>query len=461
MVDGTSSPPRPRVRPGLRRLAYWVVPVLLLIAAWQLWDGVEARRFARERERVFPGNTLEPPRQRPMRTDDAASYYAAVNVAALGRAPQEGMERVPRVRAALLRGEQPSPEDAETLARLVTAYELPLRLLRDASTRPYFGDAPSVVEPALRFTGLQPTGRVAGAETLQLIAAGNAAAALDSLVARVRFLRAYDGDRRSFSVVTKGREMSDVALDASALINGAVLGGPALAALDDALAGAFDDDEIALALIDEARFAMPYLDGRRMLFTGPRMALFRGFSLARPAFRRAGVDVVRSFGEMLAAARQPWPQRLHAIARVDGAQPGWLQPAAWDIGAQMVAKAAAPAAAAGMAAARTLRVTLAIERQRNGGVAPPTLQYVSLTGNPDEYIDPFTGDRLRYVPDASGYVVYSVGRDFRDDGGNLTPDAPPTSAPGTVLPRDIGVRVDYRRAAATNASNSALNSPVR
>ncbi len=163
---------------------------------------------------------------------------------------------------------------------------------------------------------------------------------------------------------------------------------------------------------------------------------------------------------MLAAARQPWPERLHAIARVEGAPGGSLQPV-WDIGAQMLAKAAAPLAAAGMAAERALRVTLAIERQRNGGLAPPTLQDVSLTGSPDEYIDPFTGDRLRYVRDANGYVVYSIGRDFRDDGGNLTPDAPPTSAPGSVPPRDIGVRVDYRRAAATSASNSARNSPVR
>ncbi len=460
MVDGTSSAPRPRVRPGLRRLAYWVVPALLLIAAWQVWDGVEARRFARERERVFPGDTLEPPRQRPMRTDDAASYYAAVNVAAVGRAPSEGMGRIAPVRAALSRGEQPSPEDADALARLVGAYELPLRLLRDASTRPYFGDAPSVVEPALRFTGLQPTGRVAGAETLQLIAAGNAAAALDSLVARVRFLRAYDSDRRSFSVMTKGREMTDVARDASTLINGVGLAGPGVAALDAALADAYDDDEIALALLDEARIAMPYLDGRRMLATGPRSALFRGFSFARPAVRRAGADVVRRFGEMLAAARQPWPERLHAIARVEGAPGGSLQPV-WDIGAQMLAKAAAPLAAAGMAAERALRVTLAIERQRNGGLAPPTLQEVALAGDPDDFIDPFTGDRLRYVRNANGYVVYSIGRDFRDDGGNLTPDAPPTSAPGSVPPRDIGVRVDYRRAAATSASNSARNSPVR
>jgi len=36
-----------RVRPAIRRLAIWTLPVLVLIAAWQVWDGAEARRLQR------------------------------------------------------------------------------------------------------------------------------------------------------------------------------------------------------------------------------------------------------------------------------------------------------------------------------------------------------------------------------------------------------------------------------
>jgi hypothetical protein len=438
--------------------------MLLLIAAWQTWDGVEARRFARERERVFPGGIVEP-RQRPMRPDDAAAYYAAVNVAALGRAPDEGMNRIEPARAAVSRGEAPSPEDAEALARLVSAYALPLHLVREASSRPYFGDAPFVLEAAYRFTGLQPTGRAAGAETLQLIAAGDGAAALDSLVARVKFLRAYDGDRRTFAVFTKGREMSDIARDVSALINSATMTGPGVSALDAALAEAYDDDEIALALLDEARFQLPFLDGRRWL-RGPRMALLERLLplsfVVRPAARHVGVDVLAAFGEAVTAARRPWPERLHAIGRLEDRETPVFGPVLalpWRISEE--APRLASMVAAGLAAARATRLALAIERQRGGGVAPATLPTVELNGDAREYADPFTGGPLRYVRGDAGYVVYSVGRDFRDDGGTLTADAPATRAPGSVPPRDIGVRVDYRRAAATNASNNALNSPVR
>jgi hypothetical protein len=75
--------------------------------------------------------------------------------------------------------------------------------------------------------------------------------------------------------------------------------------------------------------------------------------------------------------------------------------------------------------------------------------------------DPFTGSMLRQVADAEGYVIYGVGPNGMDDGGMVTPVAEKWEAPGSGNPRDVGVRVRYRRAASISPSNSGLNSPVR
>jgi len=55
-------------------------------------------------------------------------------------------------------------------------------------------------------------------------------------------------------------------------------------------------------------------------------------------------------------------------------------------------------------------------------------------------LDPFTGKSLHYVRENDGYVVYSVGRDVRDDGGKLSPDLPPWQT-AARFPPDVGVRV--------------------
>ncbi|HLJ57486.1 MAG TPA: hypothetical protein VKT77_20780 [Chthonomonadaceae bacterium] len=40
--------------------------------------------------------------------------------------------------------------------------------------------------------------------------------------------------------------------------------------------------------------------------------------------------------------------------------------------------------------------------------------------------DPFTSQPLHYRRDGQGFVLYSVGQDLKDDGGNDTP--PPSGA---------------------------------
>ena len=71
-----------RVRPAIRRMVRIVVPVLAVIAAWQLWDNLEARRLGVELAPVMAASDVGagnvPPRDGG---DEAARYYAAAAVA--------------------------------------------------------------------------------------------------------------------------------------------------------------------------------------------------------------------------------------------------------------------------------------------------------------------------------------------------------------------------------------------
>ena len=63
-----------------------------------------------------------------------------------------------------------------------------------------------------------------------------------------------------------------------------------------------------------------------------------------------------------------------------------------------------------------MRIGLTLEQHyATHGVYPPSLDEVSyvLGGVP---VDPFTGEAYRYLPEADSFTLYSLGRNFEDDG---------------------------------------------
>ncbi len=72
---------------------------------------------------------------------------------------------------------------------------------------------------------------------------------------------------------------------------------------------------------------------------------------------------------------------------------------------------------------RTTLVTLAIEDWRisHGGQTPDSLSELTPAYMKSVPADPFDGNPLRYKKLPQGYVVYSIGRDKRDDGGKEQP----------------------------------------
>lgn len=72
---------------------------------------------------------------------------------------------------------------------------------------------------------------------------------------------------------------------------------------------------------------------------------------------------------------------------------------------------------------RTPRIALAIERYRLAkGSLPDKLDELVLTYLTEVSDDPFDRQPLRYKKLAKGYLVYSVGEDGKDDGGDEKKD---------------------------------------
>ena len=68
---------------------------------------------------------------------------------------------------------------------------------------------------------------------------------------------------------------------------------------------------------------------------------------------------------------------------------------------------------------RSLRVLNALLRlEQAGGGAEPTLADLGLP--PDVVTDPFNGEPLHFKKLVDGWLVYSVGANQQDDGGDLT-----------------------------------------
>jgi hypothetical protein len=83
---------------------------------------------------------------------------------------------------------------------------------------------------------------------------------------------------------------------------------------------------------------------------------------------------------------------------------------------------------------RCLSAVVAVQRHRlRHGQPPESLNAVdsALLGPASEPPDPFDGQPLRYKIEESRVLVYSVGPDGKDDGGNVDGSTPPQ-------PRDVG-----------------------
>lgn len=437
----------PRVRRRIRRMVTWVLPVLLLIAAWQIWDAVEARRVERALAPV-----LGPPVPYEIRaagTDEGAGrYYAAASIFAASLSPRERIQATPggpivdaasSIRDTLERGEVPTREALDLASEQIEQGRSVFDLLARASELPFQGFSPGT-EFNYRFSGLIDISRLAGLMTMSLALRGEGDSAARMLVDRLRSLRAFD-EQRSIGHSVSVRQVQEIATDVGIVIARAHAADERLSELDRALSEVLAPDVVERAVQGEALWWHQEL--RSMWEGRGHQAIVIIGPLLRPLLRHHAVMRLQTASDALAAARLPWPDRISAMNKITERRtivPEILPyVAAWR--AVPVARDQTVRLAEAVAAVRCARLVIGIERYRRArGTLPSALSDVTSSAG-EQALDPFTGKSLLYSRTDASYVIYSVGRNGHDDGGTLVPDLPGGRRPGTLQTSDVGVRV--------------------
>jgi len=146
------------------------------------------------------------------------------------------------------------------------------------------------------------------------------------------------------------------------------------------------------------------------------------------------VAYLRELADLVSASRQPWPQVLDAMEAV-GSEPSHFWP-----GQSSSFARAAVLTAKSMAFTRSALVSVMVERYRRAnGKLPASLGALVPTYVKSLSLDPFTGTDLLYRHEEQSYVVYSVGENRADDGGDVD------SKEKSRRLIDVGIRIHLPR----------------
>src|SRR3954454_20092217 len=123
-----------RVRPSIRRTVRILLPILILIGAWQVWDNIETRRLEAAFSRIRPVLEERAGKQVPRAQESAGRFYAAAAAAAVeedrASLPQDSLPAlVVRMRSALQGATDPSPGDVSRSDAVLARNDLTLQLV--------------------------------------------------------------------------------------------------------------------------------------------------------------------------------------------------------------------------------------------------------------------------------------------------------------------------------------------
>lgn len=451
-----------RVRPWIRRTARILLPILLLIAAWQIWDNVEARRLD-PLVTTLRDVAARGPRQPvtdPADTENAARYYAAAAMF-VEQNPRGGFDakyrHIVRAQREALAGGAPVPEwMGPAITRALAHNQATLDLIERGAGAEFYGFAWSR-RNVTQWAGLSEAAKVEAMRTLERLAAGDAHGAATSIVSRLRYLRAYD-EPAELAAYQKSNDLKSISEDLALLLARPDVADVDLDGISRALAPVYEGERSDRLLAEVVLYPLGYIE---QAWQGRSWQYASAGVLLRPALRHTVVPMARAANEAVEATALPWPDRIRAVEalREDGVL--WTPTALAGI-RQITPRLRSNLnlLADGMMVARSARVAVAADRHRRmTGTLPASLADVLPA---PEAVDVFTGAPLHYVQEPDGFVVYSVSRNRADDKGTLQPMMRKGQQVSLEQPPDVGVRVVYRRvAASTSPSNSGRNSPVR
>ena len=290
--------------------------------------------------------------------------------------------------------------------------------------------------------------RLAGLRTVSLVIDRDPARAIESSYAELRLRPVVDWAWPIFAprfeeVDRLGRVLSATHPAAAALLR--VAGALADLDRDDRLKRWFLGRRAALL---GSSFVSGPLQGRVVtdpaaigpfgLFDGVglRGALL-GQVLGQPWFERQLRRRIDVLSAVLIALDQPWPERIDAVARVydtsSSSDDRFRRPDV-SVSQQIVDD---------LALVRAARVVVAIERYRreHRETMPPRLDDLVPAYLAAVPVDPYSGWPLLFRAEARSYVVYSLGPNQRDDGGDFSLLRFVQAARQS---RDVGIRIQDR-----------------
>lgn len=426
---------RHRVRPGL------VVLLLgcMALAAHAIWDHVERRRLVAEIDAVLESGA-------PVDAPTGAQHLPAVHLAAaavlatgLPGRPWPTLDSEPMSVA------DASPIDVDGL---LEEGRLALLLADEAARHPH-ASIDAAPDFSYRAAGLSALQDLIALRTRREATAGRDVAAAASAIVGLQTRRAAGAP--FFPVVPDdvGFVLSQVRPDDARLSTWA-------AALREA-----EVDDFVVRTVEAARGR--FIANAWRAFYGPSPSALHHQTLPRrgvlpwlwrPWFSRQFAADLRQWAEAIEIARRPPAHRASVIADLEARRRAegprrMLVPGRWFMGMPPTGAWDALLDASRrdtLARDRAARTALAIERFRRATQdrLPDTLEALVPRFLDALPLDPFTGGPVRYRLTPEGYVVYSVGPNLGDDGGDLR--QPPAERGASGMPYrpgspDVGVEV--------------------
>lgn len=449
-----------RVRPWIRRLAIYVLPLLAAFFGLAAWDYIETRRLTGEIDAIAArgepitrfGPQVDRARDLGETGENADYMYSAAAMLSLSRdiGSKSAATRHPlAIHSKFMRvrewanGTAQKPTTAELDAAkqtLEAEWHDALALVDKAAGRLHRG-FDTEDEFSGRVSGLYNVSRLVSSRTIALSLEGQGDAAVASAISAIRLRRAIRPSQRW---------LEWTAHEVPVIVSLSKPSEEALARLQTTLGREEDADGPTRDFI-ETRGRLLNDVWLRFYRVQPGSPLPPAFPIEllpspqmRPLITHELVRSLRVWAELLEITRKPWPERARLAAEVieqysneqfnRGGVNGVL--AAVSIFRQTLVPDI-------LVYDRTSQIAVAIERYRraHADAAPATLNELIpryLQAIPE---DPLVGRPLRFRPLPDGYVVYSVGPDGKDDGGTQLRQTPIGTTAQFPTGADMGIRV--------------------
>jgi len=408
-----------------RRLAIAAFAMLLPIAAVRLWDYIEVRRFIAEIEAIRakgePITEQEAGRQRTP-SSEATEQTGRVYLAASLLVPQGAVDKELLAIREWLQGEtfpdyigaqtrvanRPDQAAFDRLRAAVATHQQAIALVDEASQLPFDGFPPGTT---FNYTAAHLSGLASllTARTVTRAFAGEGDAALDAVLVSLNYRRTLRELRPSWLRWPDYQTAAALSLSAPSV--------EALQRVRLALAAEDRPDDRIKDLYGARARALGYMWTAlyRTQVTAPESyRLPQGLLdvALRPWLGHQAVDAVRTWAEVVEAARQPViavpdpsPAERVAFTAARGGS-GMM----WKGVAYQALTHAAQAEDLGIDRASLAAIGVELYRRTHGGALPATIGEIVPEHLDAVPLDPATGQPLRYTRDGSSYSLTGAGR---------------------------------------------------